>query len=476
MMYQNGTEAVTDSSIEVRSELSCPHAVNYTWDLQETIVLWGLIAIVSIASPVIILLNALLIICVKHAKELQRNSNIMLSSMAVADLLAGVTSIPISVTLGLLVARQVSLERVCVLNKVNRNLAACFTFSSLYHLTVVAWERYVAVRKWKDYKVIVTRIRLKKLAITTWLLAIFTAVPVGVMDLAGVDSEVLKTWIIIANLCGAVCFIIILVFYAMVYLGVRKRNTSEIRQITSTLIQAKLESKVAKTTGLITATLIFTIVLGGVLFSVREVFPAFSDNQMLVHISGPLLLLNSLINPLLYFYRHDRFRRAVLELLRIRKPQATQPTFDAVRFRRQQNRLGSLDEREVKTVEKRSRLTRSVSCDLAVVSTDEMMLKRSSSVPSLLKYSSDDLELRKSTSIVITTATIHVERNVRYNPKEINPVSPGEDVNTRQRSEDRATESVKRQDGNPGIKMPQNVQTRGLLEDPKQRHASRIRP
>ena len=45
---------------------------------------------------------------------------------------------------------------------------------SQYHLTMVAWERFVAVRKWMDYKVIVTKRRLIKIAIFRWLSAIFT--------------------------------------------------------------------------------------------------------------------------------------------------------------------------------------------------------------------------------------------------------------------------------------------------------------
>ena len=45
---------------------------------------------------------------------------------------------------------------------------------SQYHLTMVAWERFVVIRKWMDYKVIVTKRRFIKIAIFGWLSAIFT--------------------------------------------------------------------------------------------------------------------------------------------------------------------------------------------------------------------------------------------------------------------------------------------------------------
>lgn len=49
--------------------------------------------------------------------------------------------------------------------------------TSLYHLTVIAWERYVAVTKWMHYKALFRINRTKKLAIVAWLLALLTTTP-----------------------------------------------------------------------------------------------------------------------------------------------------------------------------------------------------------------------------------------------------------------------------------------------------------
>lgn len=49
--------------------------------------------------------------------------------------------------------------------------------TSLYHLTVIAWERYVAVTKWMYYKALFRINQTKKLAIVAWLLALLTTTP-----------------------------------------------------------------------------------------------------------------------------------------------------------------------------------------------------------------------------------------------------------------------------------------------------------
>ena len=134
---------------------------------------------------------------------------------------------------------QVSVERVCTLLVINTNLMACLLFSSLYHLTAIAWERYVAIRKCVEYKIIVAKGRLKRLAMVAWLAAIVTTFPVLIMELMGINSKVLQIWIIVGNVCGATTFVFIVYSYIMVWLGIRKRKTSDFCQVKA-LVQTKL--------------------------------------------------------------------------------------------------------------------------------------------------------------------------------------------------------------------------------------------
>ena len=427
-MNQNSTGTSTANS-STRLVFYCPSEPNFTWNLHDTTLTWILAAIILTASPITVLLNALVIIAVKQRRELQKRSNIVLCSMAIADLLVGALAMPISAAVDLLTIHQVYLETVCTLYTVNIALMECFVFSSLYHLVVVAWERYTAIRKWIDYMVIATCGRLKKLAIIAWMAAILVSLPLAVMFGIGAPFEVQKIWYMMASLCIAFSVIAIVCLYVMVYIGVRKRRTKEIAQVTA-LVQAKLETKVAKTTGLLTAAVIFTLILGGVLTVLGDIFPVFRENSTF-RIAETLLQLNSLMNPVIYCYRDHRFRKAILELLRIKKPQATQPTRacdDAARFRKRKDKFGSVEDVQsninTQSVGKQARLARSTSCDLGVALSAgddsqnrfrEMMLRRYASDPSLFKNSSliDSSPLQPPSSVVLTSVTVHTERNTR---------------------------------------------------------------
>ena len=379
-MNQNGREAIDETSTRDRPVSFCSELPDIPRnDSNEVILSLGLFAVGLLSSSVIILLNAIVIIVFKQRKELQKNSHILMSSLAVADLLIGVIFIPIWVIIALMITGQVPVERVCALLVINHNLMTCSLFSSLYHLTAIAWERYVAIRKWVDYKIIVTKSRLRNLAILAWLAAIVITFPNLIMFLLDVDMKVRKTWILVGNVCGATTFLLIVYFYMMVFLGIRKRKTSDFSRVAA-LVRAKLQFKVTKTTALITAALFFTIIVAGVLFSLRIIFPAFRAN-FLLKIVGTLFQLNSVMNPLIYFYRDRLFRKAVLELLRIKKPRPIQVRNDTEQVLRRQDLFRSManiqQEMGLHEIPSRSRPTRSVSCDIQVPNRDKIILKRS---------------------------------------------------------------------------------------------------
>ena len=211
----------------------------------EAIINWVLATISWTVAPLAILLNALVIIAVTQRKELQKHSNILLSSIALSDMLTGIASIP-----------------------------------------AVTKVKYI--------------------------------------------------WTTILNVCVIANVVTIVYFYAMIYHGVRNHRTSDLKNVNA-LAQARLESRVAKTTALITAALLLTIAVSGILvMTMRLKFPT-SRPTLAIEISRTLLRLNSVFNPVLYCFKDLRFRKAVLELLKIRKTQAAQKTGPNVQFRQQKN-------------------------------------------------------------------------------------------------------------------------------------------
>ena len=102
----------------------------------------------------------------------------------------------------------------------------------------------------------------------------------------------------------------------MVYLGVRKRKLSQIRQV-SELVNAKLEQRVAVTTTLVTVALILAFFSNAVIGMLEGVYPVLRK-RFVLQLRDTLLYSNSVVNPLIYCYRDCRFRNAVLD--NIQKP------------------------------------------------------------------------------------------------------------------------------------------------------------
>ena len=396
-MDQREAELNTSSiSNTTRSVFSCPHDPQLVWDLHDTTSSWIFVAVACIISPTAVFLNVLVIIEVKQTKELQRASNILLSSMAVTDLLVGSLCVPLSAVVGLLVSYQLLADHyICKLDFVAISVTTTLTACSIFHLTMIAWERYVAIRKWIDYRVIVTRSRLKKLAIIAWVSAIVTVSPAHfTMTLTGILREnemvlALDIFFIILSVLVMSTLGLIIYFYVMVYLGVRKRKLSQIRQV-SDLVNAKLEQRVAVTTTLVTVALILSFFSNAVIGMLEGVYPVLRK-RFVGDLKATLLYTNSVVNPLIYYYRDCRFRNAVLELLRIRKPKVTPYLVTETPTFARGNDVFDLERDKVQGqfVENPVRLTRSASCHLVhflgrvQLESHKKAFKRTMSSPSL---------------------------------------------------------------------------------------------
>ena len=153
-MAGKNTESLrANSSNESRpSMFSCPERPQFIWDFNQTTSLKITVAITAITCPVTVLLNLLVITAVKTRRELKTNSNILLSSVALIDLLVGAVSMPLSILLGSLAIHGVlEVNIICKISIIGASVMYTTCGASLFHLLLIAWERYVAVAKWKDY-------------------------------------------------------------------------------------------------------------------------------------------------------------------------------------------------------------------------------------------------------------------------------------------------------------------------------------
>ena len=301
---------------ELPSMYSCPHEPVYTWILTETAAFYVTITTKSIASPFTVLLNLLIIVAVRNRRALQKNSNILLTSMAVADLLVGAVSMPLTIALDILLLREKLSLKICKIAGANQVVLYSAVSSSFYHLTFIAWERYVAIVKWTNYKNIITKTRLKICAVVAWVLAAIAAIVVSILNVAEVDQKVIAGLSIFSASKTVLCVAIIGYCYITLYLYVRKRKYNEINQV-SVRANANLEKSIAKATGTVTAALLVSYVPSIIVLFLGDAVP-FLRTSSYFRWSELLIQMNSFFNPIVYCFAMNRtFRNEVLEMINL---------------------------------------------------------------------------------------------------------------------------------------------------------------
>ena len=315
-MNLNETDLHIIDPSESPSVYFCPTKPIYTWILTETAAFYVSITAKSIASPFTVLLNLIIIVAVWRRRALQKNSNILLASMAVADLLVGAVSMPLTTALDILLLRKNLSLTICKIAGANQVVLYSALSSSLYHLTFIAWDRYVAIKRWRSYKIVVTKTRLKICAVIAWLFAVTTAFSVPILWIAKVDQRVMAALSIFSAGKTVLSIALIGYFYISLYLSVRKRKDNEISEV-SARVNARMEKSIAKATGTVTAALLVSYVPSIIVLFLGDAVP-FLRTSSYFRWSELLIQMNSLFNPIVYCFSMNRtFRNEVLEMINL---------------------------------------------------------------------------------------------------------------------------------------------------------------
>ena len=399
-MTLKNTESLTNSSNQTRSVFYCPESPEYIWDLNNTTSFKIIVAISTIACPVTILLNVLVIIAVKTRKELKQISNILLSGVALTDLLVGALSLPLSIALDSLVINRVLVgDIICTIDFISVSVLHIGCWTSFFHLILIAWERYVAIAKCMEYKALVTRGRVNKYKRVAWMLALLIVVPLVIIGAAGVPYELILVLDVILIIFWFVCLSLIAYFYVKVYLTVRKWNRMRLRPANAR-VKEKLERKFAYTTFWLAVFFAVSGLPSLLVYIFREVLPVFRQVSTIRWVET-IFQLNSLFNPLLYWYKNRRSRKATLELLRCkyRTPGRT------ARFIRQRRcSVASLDTEKLQREQRGSRLLRSnylgaeMCLDTFQQSRSEAVMER----PAPSRVASDEILTQQGSQLIVT--------------------------------------------------------------------------
>ena len=407
-MAANDTFINLSTTNQYRSVMFCPKRSNLSTDLNNTTFSWILVAIIFITSPFTVLFNSLVIVALKKRRELEKLSNILLCSMAVTDLLTGAITMPLSATFDVLILTHVPYEYICPIDfLVNKPLIFSLSISSLYHLTAIAWERNMALKSWIKYRNNVTEKRLTRLAIAVWLFGVITRGPTVLIVVADVHGKFLSMWLKGESVLMVCCLAAICYFYFMIFLEVRKRDRNQINQV-AFLAKTRLESKVAKTTAMITVAIVLSFVPFISTAILVNIFPAFRTYPV-YRFAETVVQFNSLVSPIMYSYRDKRFRNAILELLGVKK---SQERVDGRRNLRRRESVGLVNLAEQTQGTQAPLSKRSASVEPA-----RCKLKRSLSDPTPTKCDKtciahpSKLKIQQCATISMTSTAIHHERS-----------------------------------------------------------------
>lgn len=306
----NDSKSAGNPSLENQVTYECSYIPNFSWndDFVSPIATY---VVSCVACPLTIVLNMLIIVVVVKKKTLQSNYNILLCNMAVTDLLVGAVVQPLAIVSWAFFFQGHGVH--CTIETINTVILVGTCTCSVYHLTAIAWQRYVRTSlDLINNPTNVSRRRIKVLIFVAWLTALISTIP-SVMVVKGVylqysvylDSLVFVTIVI--------CWILVVYYYVSIYVKTRKINFHPSDQTVSQAAKAKMERRIALTSGLLTL-MVFLFYSPNLVFVLCYVNPIFCKSSYLLW-ALTLITLNSLANPILYCYRNRQLRQAALELL-----------------------------------------------------------------------------------------------------------------------------------------------------------------
>ena len=128
----------------------------------------------SITCPFTVVLNVLVIMAVKRRPRLQSYANILLACLAATDALTGLLVQPTFIILKIF--QLLGGINTDIVRPLHVLFLTAVTFSSAFHLMLVACERLIAIKYTFVYPYLVTKQKIKVAVTASWLVALCCSV------------------------------------------------------------------------------------------------------------------------------------------------------------------------------------------------------------------------------------------------------------------------------------------------------------
>ncbi|XP_053367699.1 trace amine-associated receptor 13c-like [Clarias gariepinus] len=306
------------------SNLSC---VKISHNVAARAVIYSLLVFATIVT---ILGNSVVIISIAHFKQLHTPTNILVMSLALVDLLLGLTVMPFSMV------RTVDGcwyfgEEFCYWHSTFDFL---FTGASIFHLISIAADRHQAVCYPLHYPSRITLPVAGLMAALSWILAtVYAFSSIGLNAKMNIGEYIVSVncfgncLVLISEACASICTCLFFIVPVCVMIGlytqiflvsdrhartieVTKKGRSDITSSTKISQKVKHEKKAAKTLG---------IVVGAfnacwMPYYITSLIDTFSHNTttgILPELFNWLTYINSTLNPIIYGLFYPWFRKTL---------------------------------------------------------------------------------------------------------------------------------------------------------------------
>ena len=260
------------------------------------------------------MLNIVTIHAIRKTPFLSKNLKTLLLSLAVSDLGVGLVAQPLYVA-RLIMESRLNLETYNAIYIACLIPANLFRFATLFLVTVLCAERFIAIQYYLRYQEIVTHKRVVAVVVWTWVLS-------GLFSLT-------RLWIpksimyVVFGITQLACIIAATFFSIRIYLSVRLPvNQIQVLQLQQAPQNAQMVNvrRMRKFAMMSVYVCLFLTVcylpnictLSAIAFTSR---PSTGIKHLLVY-NVTLAFLNSSLNPVIYCWRMKHIRHTIIDLIR----------------------------------------------------------------------------------------------------------------------------------------------------------------
>ena len=272
-----------------------------------------LIVISIITAPVTSLLNGLVIIAVKTKSRLKTNSNIALACLATTDCLMGVFGQSTYIAKNMAMLQAETSYTYCFIRQLHNFVLKVLARASLLHLALSYLDRYIAIKHSYRYTNTVTAVRILFSSAFAWNVAILSTA------VSFLTNNKLENKFPDGTMIAFFCTAIITFCQIVLYYETRRHEKQIAAHQVSERDREKFvkEKKALKLTTTVLFFLLLTyfpVLVIGILLR-NTFFHSLNAAHIALGIASCLILLNSLINPVIYCIRRRQFRVAFIEIL-----------------------------------------------------------------------------------------------------------------------------------------------------------------